>query len=98
MTKRATIDEPVPTGDDAARRALRNRLRRLEGQVRGLQRMVEEGRSCRDVLTLLASVRSAVDAAGDVILESYAERCALELERGDDTVRDLIEAVRLARG
>jgi CsoR family transcriptional regulator, copper-sensing transcriptional repressor len=96
--KHAIIDGPVPTGGEAAQRRLLNRLRRLEGQVRGLQRMVEEGRSCRDVLTLLSSVRSALDATGDVILEHYAERCAVEFDRGDETVRELVEAVRLARG
>ena len=42
-----------------------NRLRRLEGQVRGLQRMVEEDRSCQEILTLLSGVRSALDATAE---------------------------------
>ncbi len=75
-----------------------NRLRRLEGQVRGLQRMVEEERSCREVLTLLAGVRSALDATADVILENYLEVCQAELGRGKGNIEDLISAVKLARG
>ncbi|MEM6430262.1 MAG: metal-sensitive transcriptional regulator, partial [Deinococcota bacterium] len=55
-----------------------NRLRRLEGQVRGLQRMVEEERSCKDVLTLLAGVRSALNATADRILVNYLEHCQTE--------------------
>jgi DNA-binding FrmR family transcriptional regulator len=75
-----------------------NRLRRLEGQVRGLQRMVGEERSCQDSLTLLAGIRSALDAAGDLILEDYLENCAPDLASGDDAVAELVRAVRLARG
>jgi CsoR family transcriptional regulator, copper-sensing transcriptional repressor len=92
------IDRPLLTTDDEARRRVINRLRRLEGQVRALQQMIDDGRSCREVLTLLAGVRSALNATGDVILEHYATGCALELERGETTVRDLVDAVRLARG
>jgi CsoR family transcriptional regulator, copper-sensing transcriptional repressor len=92
------IDRPLLATDDAARRRVINRLRRLEGQVRALQQMIDDGRSCREVLTLLAGVRSALNATGDVILEQYASGCALELERGETTVRDLVDAVRLARG
>jgi DNA-binding FrmR family transcriptional regulator len=75
-----------------------NRLRRLEGQVRGLQRMVGEERSCQDSLTLLAGIRSALDAAGDLILEEYLENCAPDLAAGGDGVAELVRAVKLARG
>jgi CsoR family transcriptional regulator, copper-sensing transcriptional repressor len=75
-----------------------NRLRRLEGQVRGLQRMIEEGRSCQEVLTLLAGVRSALDATGDVILEAYLTECQGEFAAGKGDVSELIAAVKLARG
>jgi DNA-binding FrmR family transcriptional regulator len=75
-----------------------NRLRRLEGQVRGLQRMVGEERSCQDTLTLLAGIRSALDAAGDLILEDYLENCAPDLAGGEEAVAELVRAVRLARG
>jgi DNA-binding FrmR family transcriptional regulator len=75
-----------------------NRLRRLEGQVRGLQRMVGEERSCQDTLTLLAGIRSALDAAGDLILEDYLENCAPDLSADEGAVAELVRAVKLARG
>jgi CsoR family transcriptional regulator, copper-sensing transcriptional repressor len=90
-------DAPLVMEDEARRRVL-HRLRRLEGQVRGLQHMIEEGRSCREVLTLLAGVRSALNATGDQILERYVESCSLELLRGEATVADLVDIVKLTRG
>jgi DNA-binding FrmR family transcriptional regulator len=80
--------------DDKKR--LLNRLRRLEGQVRGLERMIQEDRPCLEVLTLLAGVRSALNATGDLVLERYLTDC---LAAPPDTVqpRALIEAMRLAK-
>lgn len=84
--------------DAARKRRILNRLRRLEGQVRGLQRMVDEDRTCQDVLTLLSGVRSALDATADAVLEHYLETCATDLGGDDDGVEELLRAVRLARG
>ncbi|MCA9837303.1 MAG: metal-sensitive transcriptional regulator [Trueperaceae bacterium] len=75
-----------------------NRLKRLEGQVRGLQRMIEEERSCHEVLTLLSGVRSALNATADVILEHYLETCQADLSGGQADVKELVRAVKLARG
>jgi DNA-binding FrmR family transcriptional regulator len=84
--------------DEEARRRVKHRLRRLEGQVRGLQQMIDDDRSCRDVLTLLAGVRSALAATGDVILEKYVSTCAADLTNDPDQARDLLAVVKLARG
>ena len=70
-----------------------NRLRRLEGQIRGLQRMIEEDNTCVEVMTQLASAKSALDATGDVILETYVALC---LARQDEP-RDLVRLLKLAR-
>ena len=75
---------------------LQKRLRRIEGQVRGLQRMVEEDRSCIDVLTQLNSVAAALRAVGLALLDDHARRCITEsLERGDgrEKVEELMAAV-----
>lgn len=62
-----------------------NRLRRIEGQVRGLQRMVEEDRYCADVLTQLSSVQEALRAVGRELMRNHLEHCATEAIRsGDD--------------
>lgn len=93
----AVSGTPFAIDADEKRRIL-NRLRRLEGQVRGLQRMVDEERACREILTLLSGIRSALDATGDAVLENYLRRCQADFETGGADVGDLLAAVRLARG
>ncbi len=53
-----------------------NRLRRIEGQVRGLQRMVEEDRPCGDILTQVSSVQEALRAAGRELLRDHLKQSA----------------------
>jgi DNA-binding FrmR family transcriptional regulator len=53
---------PQALTDEASRVQLLNRLKRAEGQLRGVQRMVEEGQSCMDIATQLAAVRKALDS------------------------------------
>ncbi len=78
---------------------LRNRLRRIEGQVRGLQRMVEEEAYCVDVLTQVASVVSALEKAGMLVLKDHVEHCVRESveggdkEKADEKVEELTTAV-----
>lgn len=84
--------------DPSEKKRILNRLKRLEGQVRGLQRMVDEERSCREILTLLSGVRSALDATGDAVLENYLRRCQADFGGGSGEVGDLLAAVKLARG
>jgi DNA-binding FrmR family transcriptional regulator len=73
-----------------------NRLRRLEGQVRGLQKMIDEERPCPEILTLLAGIRSALDATGDLILEKYLLDCQAN-PGGMADPQAIIQTVRLAR-
>jgi DNA-binding FrmR family transcriptional regulator len=74
------------------------RLRRIEGQVRGLQKMVETERDCHEILTLFAGARRALDAASDVILETYLTECACGSPDGQLDIEELLRAVKLARG
>ena len=60
-------------------RAIVNRLSRVEGHVRSIKQMVEEGRDCADVLIQLSAVRSAVDKIGRVLLEDHLESCLLQV-------------------
>ncbi len=84
---------PAVTDHEAEKARIVNRLRRLEGQIRGLQRMIEEEKNCVEVMTQLASAKSALDAAGDVVLETYVARC---LARADEP-KDLVKLLKLAR-
>lgn len=74
-----------------------NRLKRLEGQIRGLQKMVEANRSCTDTLTLLSGIRSALDATGDVILEDYLQTCKGEISDSPSELSEILKAIKLAR-
>jgi DNA-binding FrmR family transcriptional regulator len=77
------------------------RLRRIEGQVRGLHRMIEQDQYCIDVLTQLNSVQAALKAVGLGLIDDHVRHCvreALEEGHGDDKVEELVSAVaRFAR-
>jgi DNA-binding FrmR family transcriptional regulator len=89
------ITEAVTKAETQAK--LLNRLRRIEGQVRGLQHMIEEERDCREVLTLLSGIRSALDASSDVIFETYLEGCEQRFREGRGDSEELLATLRLAR-
>lgn len=77
-------------------KALRDRLRRIEGQVRGLQRMVDEGTYCIDILTQLNSVQAALRAVGMGLLDDHVRHCVREsIEQGDGEakIEELMAAV-----
>lgn len=77
------------------------RLRRIEGQVRGLQKMVEEDRYCIDVLTQVGAVKAALESVSLTLLEDHMEHCvadAIKSGDGSKKVRELSAAVqRLVR-
>jgi DNA-binding FrmR family transcriptional regulator len=69
------------------------RLKRIEGQVRGVQKMVEEERDCSDILQQMTAIRSATHQASLVLARAYASRCLMEPTRGDmDTMLDQLMA------
>ena len=63
------------------------RLRLIEGQVRGLQKMVEEERYCADVLTQVSSVQEALRGVSRSLLQNHLKHCATEAIRSDDPER-----------
>lgn len=68
--------------------ALVRRLRRIEGQVRGLQRMLDEGRYCVDVMTQIEAVTAALARVQDEVLDAHLSHCVSEaVEGGDAGVR-----------
>jgi len=81
---------------------VQGRLRRVEGQVRGLQKMVDEDRYCIDVLTQVAAVKAALDSVALLLLADHTEHCVTEAIRagkGGAKVKELNGAVeRLVRG
>lgn len=82
---------------------LDRRLARIEGQVAGLRRMVDEDRYCLEILTQLAAVRGAMDQLGAEILASHLETCVVGHGTGTEHAQctqmsqeDLVEELRLA--
>ncbi len=65
------------------------RLKRIEGQVRGLQKMIEEGRYCKDVLDQISSVESALKGVSRVVVKNHLRHCAATaLNSPDDNKRE----------
>ncbi|MGL6107045.1 metal-sensitive transcriptional regulator [Romboutsia sp.] len=58
--------------------ALIKRLKRIEGQVKGVQKMVEDERYCMDILTQISAIRSATNKVGTIILENHMKGCVAE--------------------
>lgn len=76
--------------------ALRARLRRIEGQVRGLQRMVDEDQYCIDILTQVNSVVAALRAVGMGLLDDHVRHCvreSIQTGDGEEKVEELLAAV-----
>lgn len=75
--------------------ATMTRLRRIEGQIRGLQRMIEERRECEDLMTQLMAVRSGLEQVSLLLLDEHIRHCLLgEASVSAETVRDLQQTLR----
>ncbi|MDQ6900615.1 MAG: metal-sensitive transcriptional regulator [Candidatus Dormibacteraeota bacterium] len=89
------------TGYVKDKQEIEKRLNRIEGQVRGLRKMVEDDRYCIDVLTQVSAVQSALESVALLLLRDHTQHCVTEAIRagdGTDKVRELSEAVeRLVR-
>ena len=75
---------------------LQARLRKIEGQIRGLQRMVEEDKYCIDILTQLNSATAALRAVGMGLLDEHVRHCvktSIEAGGGEEKVEELLAAV-----
>lgn len=68
-----------------------HRLARIEGHVRAVKDMVEEGRSCADVLVQIAAIRSAIDRVGRILLEDHIESCLLNSSKDGGVEEQLVE-------
>ena len=85
----------LPIYEEELQKDLQDRLSRIEGQMRGVARMLEGQRLCMDVLQQLASIQAALRGVTKTVLRNYLERCATDAIRsGDAAIYDeLIEAI-----
>lgn len=72
-----------------------SRLRRIEGQVRGVQRMIEEEADCGEILNQIAAIKSAVHHAGIILFESHAQECIAKSLQDGDQEQGFEEMVRV---
>lgn len=75
---------------------IKNRVKRMEGQLRGILKMMEENKDCKEVITQLSAVRSAVDRTVGIVVSSNMVECVQAAEaNGDQTDALIKEAVNL---
>lgn len=76
--------------------ALVKRLKRIEGQVKGVQKMVEDERYCVDILTQISAIRSAINKVGTIILENHMKGCVAESIKdgsSDEMINELMNTI-----
>jgi DNA-binding FrmR family transcriptional regulator len=81
--------------DETTKRSLTTRLRRIEGQVQGLQRMLESDRECEEILTQIMAVRSSLDHVGLLLMETHIEDCLLhDLPADPQVTQEIAEVLK----
>ena len=83
-------------GYSEKKEAVRKRLRRIEGQVRGVEAMVEDDRYCIDVVTQVSAIQAALDKVALELLEDHARHCVIDAADGDkdEKTTELMDAVK----
>lgn len=80
-------------GDRAAKADVVRRVRRIEGQARGVLRMLEEGRDCREVLQQLIAIRAAAHQAAVALVRAYAAECIASADPPEEIAEALATAL-----
>jgi DNA-binding FrmR family transcriptional regulator len=78
--------------ESVSRETLLKRLKKAEGQIRGIQKMIENGRECEDIVTQLAAVRSAIEGIAGLVLKNYMKICFR-----DEAAPECVDVESLAR-
>ncbi|WP_164219204.1 metal-sensitive transcriptional regulator [Virgibacillus sp. YIM 98842] len=75
---------------------MKNRMKRVEGQVKGILRMMEENKECKDLVVQMSAARNALDRAIGLVVSSNLEQCVRDqIEKGESTEDHIQEAVNL---
>lgn len=82
--------------DSQTMAAVVGRLKRAQGQIGGVIKMIEEGRDCADVVTQLAAASRALDRAGFKIIATGLQQCLLSTDEGSDADREQLERLFLS--
>lgn len=90
------MDKKLSANND--KEALIKRLKRIEGQVKGIQNMVEEERYCVDILIQISAIKSAINKVGTIILENHIKGCVINSIKSEDidsdnTIQELMDTI-----
>jgi DNA-binding FrmR family transcriptional regulator len=88
-------EQTTSSGTESETEAILTRLRRIEGQIRGIHRMLEEDRVCEDIVTQLMAARSSLDQVGLRIIDHHIDRCLVDGTSSDEALRNLRQALRM---
>src|SRR5690625_1036123 len=90
-------EHPITPRTDQEKKQINNRLKRIEGQVRGIQRMIEEERYCIDVLVQISAVQAALKKVGFSVVERHMQHCvshAIKTEDSEAMIKELVEVLK----
>ncbi len=81
---------------EATEEIVLKRLKKIEGQVRGIEKMITDGRECESIVTQLAALRSAIESVGALILNNYMKLCFRKDSEGKSTsINSLARAIAI---
>lgn len=87
MDNNNSCDNRVAHHSEELKKALKGRLNRIEGQIRGVNKMIEEDRYCDNILNQLSSIQSALTSVSTLLLEAHMKSCIKKsIENGDDAI------------
>lgn len=85
---------------EAEKKKIITRLKKIEGQIRGLQKMVNDDKYCIDVITQTSAVKKALSGVEDVILENHLSTCAIKQIKGKNeskAVKEILDVYKLSK-
>ncbi|WP_339226199.1 metal-sensitive transcriptional regulator [Oceanobacillus sp. FSL K6-2867] len=90
-------DHTLAPRTNPEKQAIINRLKRIEGQVRGIQKMVDEDRYCVDILVQISAINAALKKVGFSMVERHAKHCvadAIQDREGDAAIEELLDVMK----
>ncbi|WLR58145.1 metal-sensing transcriptional repressor [Guptibacillus hwajinpoensis] len=89
--------KPTEPRTDEEKQQLQNRLKRIEGQIRGIQKMVSDDRYCVDILIQLSAIQAALKKVGYTLLERHTKTCvanSIQAGNGDEQIEELMKVIQ----
>lgn len=78
---------------EQAKKDVLNRLRTIKGHISGIEKMIEEDKSCDEVLLQIGAIKASVHKVGLVIMEEHAKECLINIEEGESLSKEKVEKV-----